>query len=65
MKGNAYSYLEKGIEVAFIDRTYGNDTKIILLDRDEPYVQRFFIEGTDKELVDKCRHMRELKVVSF
>ena len=58
-------YYEQGKEIAKIDRTFADDTKIILIDEKTPYIQRFWVDGTDKELVERCIQMRKLKIESL
>lgn len=63
---DAYDYYnEKGDKVAFIDRTYADAVKVVLVDKKDTYIQKFWIEGTDKELVERCDKMRELGIGQF
>ena len=59
-------YSEDGEVIALIDRTYHNDTKVILIDRlPNKYIQRFWIDGNNEKLVERCKLMRKLNVESL
>jgi hypothetical protein len=59
-------YSEDGKVIALVDRTFNNDTKVILIDEaPKKYIQRFWIDGDDKKLVDRCKLMRKLNVESL
>ena len=56
---------ENGKEVAKIDTTYSNDIKVILTDKPQKYIQRFFITASLKDLVQRTQIMRNIGVKSL
>ena len=51
---------------AHIDRTNGNsDILVILPNKPKPYIQRFFINGTNEDLIEKTQLMKKLGVESY
>lgn len=59
-----YDFEENGVVVAVIDKDSNEGTIVILCDKEEKYIQRFWMEETDEELVMRCRHMRTLGIES-
>jgi hypothetical protein len=57
--------IENGKEIAKIDNTDENDIKVILTDRPIKYIQRFFIKGELKELVEQTQLMRRIGIDSL
>ena len=57
--------IEDGKEIAKVDTTYSNDIKVILTDRDEKYIQRFFVATPLKDLVERTIMMRSIGVESL
>jgi hypothetical protein len=56
---------ENGKEVAKIDNTDRNDVKVILIDRPQKYIQRFFVKAELTELVEITRTMRDVGIKSL
>ena len=52
-------------EGAIVDNTNAVDRKVVLTDKEEPYKQRFFVDDDDLELIERCKHMRELGIPSL
>ncbi len=50
---------------ATVDNTNPNDRKVILFDEPHPYIQRFFVQSEDKELIERCKQMRKLGIPSL
>jgi hypothetical protein len=62
-KHGVYDFEENGVVVAVIDKE-NIGTTIILCDEKEKYIQRFWVEDSDEELVMRCQHMRALGIES-
>jgi precorrin-6x reductase len=56
---------ENGKEVAKIDNTDINDVKVILIDRPQKYIQRFFVKAELTDLVERTRTMRDVGIESL
>jgi len=52
-------------ENAIVDNTCINDRKVILTDESKPYVQRFFTENDDSEIIEACKTMRKIGIKTF
>lgn len=52
-------------EGAIVDNTDAIDRKVILTDKEKPYIQRFFVDDEDQELIERCKHMRALGIPSL
>jgi hypothetical protein len=50
---------------AFVDNTDAIDRKVILIDQEKPYKQRFFVDDEDLELIERCKLMRDLGIPSL
>lgn len=57
--------IENGKEIAKVDATYTNDIKVILTDREDKYIQRFFIGAPLVDLVERTIMMRSIGVESL
>lgn len=60
-----HSFFEGEKEVAKIDNTDMNDIKVILIDTEEKYIQRFFINKEFKDIVSNCKIMRKVGIPSL
>ncbi len=58
-------YDDIGKQIAFVDNTYKNDIKVILIDEPEKYIQRFFLKKDLLELVEDTQLMRRLNIPSY
>ena len=56
---------ENGEEIAKIDNTDINDVKVILIDRPQKYIQRFFVKAELTDLVERTRTMRDVGIESL
>lgn len=56
---------ENGKEIAKIDNTDRNDVKVILIDKPQKYIQRFFVKAELKDLVERTRTMRDVGIESL
>lgn len=52
-------------EIAKIDNTDNNRIIVILIDKEEPYKQVFFVKNKFEQLVNDTKKMRELGISSF
>lgn len=51
--------------IAKVDNTISNDIKVILIDMEPPYIQRFFINEPIENLIERTKMMRCLKIKSL
>ena len=50
---------------AIVDNTNISDRKVILIDEEKTYKQRFFVDNEDLELIERCKYMRTLGIPSL
>ena len=63
-KTGVYDYDVNGETIAVIDKDSSEGTIVILNTKDR-YLQRFFLDSTDKYMVESCQLMKKLGIKSL
>lgn len=62
MEQGVHDYYEGTKKMAIIDNTNANYIKVVLTDRPAKYLQCFFLDLPFKELVKRCKAMRDIGI---
>ncbi len=63
--GEFYGVYENEKKIAYIDRTEAHSTMVVLFLPSGRYVQKFFIDSTDADMIEGCREMLKLGIPSL